>query len=134
MRSFPHETLPSQQLSLSEFTYEMQQASNSTTQMAFINAALCGRIIEDEKPHRVMLNARQDLRHPHHPSLTRDFDSAIGITRNFPFTAALNIFPVPNFKFTLKRSNHVKGFIYLKNVSIFYRSKVSNLSNSFIFS
>jgi hypothetical protein len=119
MRNFPHENLPSEQLSLSEFIYIMQQESQNGTAMDFINAALCGRIMLDQEAHHVILNARQDLDHPQNPSFTRDFDSAIGITCNFPFTAALNVYPVPNFRDTLNRPNHVKGPIYHDNVSGF---------------
>lgn len=115
MRNFPHETLPSEQLSLSEFVYVMQQASKTGDAMEFINAALCGRIVEDEEDRRVVLNARQGLDHPRNPSFTRDYDSAIGITCNLPFTAALNIYPVPNFRDTLMRPNHVQGPIYPEN-------------------
>ena len=131
MRSFPHETLPSEQLSLSEFTYMMQQASKTDDPMDLINAALCGRVIVDQQEHRVILNARQDLDHPDHPSFTRDFDSAIGITCNFPFTAALNIYPIPNFRDTLKRSNHIQGPI-LFNVCTFSISTLNHalLNNS----
>lgn len=124
MRHFPHETLPTQQLSLSEFVYEMQQASHTGDPMDFVNVGLCGRIMENQKAHRIMLNARQDLGHPKEPKFTRDFDSAIGITRNFPFTAALNVYPVPNFRETLKKSNHVNGPI-THNVSTFYQWIVS---------
>jgi hypothetical protein len=98
----------------------MQQASKSEDPLDFINAALCGRVVLDQDAHRVVLNARQDLQHPHSPSYTRDFDSAIGITRNLPFTAALNIFPVPSFKDTLKKRNHVLGPVHLNSVSTFH--------------
>jgi hypothetical protein len=128
MRNFPHETLPSEQLSLSEFTYIMQQESKTGNPMDLINAALCGRIMQDQEAHRVILNARQDQDHPHNPSFTRDFDSAIGITRNFPFTAALNIYPVPNFKDTLKRPNHVQGPIYHDNVCTFLNRRICLLT------
>jgi hypothetical protein len=127
MRDFPHETLPSEQLSLSEFTFIMQQESKAENSMDFINAALCGRITQNQEAHRVILNARQDLDHPHNPSFTRDFDSAIGVTRNLPFTAPLNVYPIPNFKDTLKRPNHVEGPIYDDNVSA-----VLNYSNFMI--
>jgi hypothetical protein len=128
MRSFPHETLPSEQVSLSEFTCLMQEESKSENQLDYINAALCGRVMLDEEAHRVVLNARQDLRHPENPSFTRDFDSAIGITRNLPFTTALNIFPVPSFKDTLKRRNHVLGPIDPENVSTFHHLLVIQIS------
>jgi hypothetical protein len=111
MPNFPHETLPLEQLSLSEFTYLMQQASNSEDELEFINTALCGRFTHQDRDCRVSLNARQELDHPAYPLFTRDFDSAIGITKNFPFLAALNVFPVPSFKETLKKGNHVKAHI-----------------------
>lgn len=119
MRSFPHETLPSEQVSLSQFTSLMQQASKAGDQLDFINVALCGRVVLDKHAHRVVLNARQGLHHPHSPSFTRDFDSAIGITRNLPFTAAFNVYPVPSFKDTLTRRNHVLGPVYQNSVSTF---------------
>lgn len=118
MRDFPHENLPTEQLSLSEFTYCMKQASVTEDPMNFIDVALCGRINEDQRLRRVLLNARQNLDHPHHPLFTRDFDSAIGITLNFPFTAALNVYPVPNFRDTLTRPNHVQGPIYHDNNNV----------------
>jgi hypothetical protein len=112
MRSFPHETLLSEQLSLSEFTYEMQRACRSQNRLDLVNAALCGRVSFDDRPHRIRLNARQDLDHPDQPTITRDYDSAIGITRNLPFTAAFNIYPVPAYTDTLRKGNHVLGPIY----------------------
>jgi hypothetical protein len=119
MRNYPHETLPSQQVTLSQFTHLMQQASRAADPLDYINAALCGRVVLDE-PHRIVLNARQDLESPDDPTFTRDFDSAIGITRNLPFTAALNVYPVPSFKDTLKKRNHVMGPVHLNNVSSFH--------------
>lgn len=109
MRYFPHETLPFEQLSLSQFTRLMKEASKSQDELEFINAALCGRTTVDNMDHRIILNARQDLEPPASPRFTRDFDSAIGITHDLPFTASLNIFPVPSFKETLKKGNHVKA-------------------------
>jgi hypothetical protein len=116
MRNFPHESLPLEQLSLSQFTRVMQEASESVDKLDFINAALCGRVMIDGDTYRISVNARQDLEPPEFPTFTRDFDSAIGITYNFPFTAALYIFPVPSFKETLKKGNHVKARLY-PNVS-----------------
>jgi hypothetical protein len=112
MRNFPHESLPFEQLSLSEFTNLMKDMSKSGNKLDFINAALCGRVMIDDDEYRIVLNARQDLEPPEFPTYTRDFDSAIGITYNFPFTAPLYIFPVPSFKETLKKGNHVKARLY----------------------
>lgn len=111
MPHFPHETLPLQQVSLSQFVYLMQQASSSEDELEYINTALCGRVTLDDVDYRVSLNARQELDHPESPQFTRDFDSAIGITKNLPFLAAFNVFPVPSFKETLKRGNHVKAHV-----------------------
>ena len=114
MRHFPHETLPTEQLNLSQFTKAMQEASSNP--MDFINVALCGRTMvehgNEKVPHRVLVNARLGLDHPASPQITRDFDSAIGITRNLPFTAAFNVYPIASFRDTLKKPNHVRGPIY----------------------
>ena len=83
MANFPHETLPTVQLTLEEFTTLMHGAA-SRGPVEYINTALCGRIFVDGVPRRVSLNARQGLDHPISPGLTRDFDSAIGITNNLP--------------------------------------------------
>ncbi|KAH8986187.1 hypothetical protein EDB86DRAFT_2832781 [Lactarius hatsudake] len=116
MRHFPHETLNTEQFSLSQFTRAMQESMASSDPMEYINVALCGRTMvehgNEQVPHRALVNARLDLQHPANPQFTRDFDSAIGVTRNLPFTAAFNVYPVPSFRDTLKRPNHVLGPIY----------------------
>src|ERR1700761_1900159 len=103
--------------------FKNQQKTSAKPQqhypLDYINAALCGRVVLD-KPHHIVLNARQDLESPDDPTFTQDFDSAIGITRNLPFTAALNVYPVPSFKDTLKKRNHVMGPVHLNNVSSFH--------------
>jgi hypothetical protein len=111
MQNFPHEDLTMEQYNLSQFIYLMQQASRSEDKLELINTALCGRITSEDRNCRISLNARQNLQPPAYPLFTRDFDSAIGITKNFPFLAALNFFPVPSFKETLKKGNHVKADI-----------------------
>ena len=101
MRGFPHETQWSAQIGLSEFTYEMQEAFKSGDSLEYINVALCDHLSQDNKPHCVVLNARMGLRPPASPTFTRDFDSAIGVTCNLPFTAAFDVFPVPPFRDTV---------------------------------
>jgi hypothetical protein len=116
MRSFPHETLPTAQVTLEEFTTIMHEAA-SGGQMEYIKAALCGRVSIDQVPHRISVNARQGLHPPELPEFTRDFDSAIGITRNLPYTSPFNVFPISSFKDTLTKPNHVRGHINLPDVS-----------------
>lgn len=111
MPDFPHENLPLDQLSLSQFTYLMQQAFKSGDDLQYINTALCGRTTDEEGDWRISVNARQELHPPEYPRFTRDYDSAIGITKNLPFLTALYVFPVPSFKETLKKRNHVKAII-----------------------
>lgn len=105
-----------EQLTLEQFTKLMYEAALRSP-MELIHTSLCGRILVDEVPHRVSLNARQGLRPPISPEFTRDFDSAIGITRNLPYTSPFNIYLVPSFRDTLTKPNHVLGPIYLPDVS-----------------
>ncbi len=116
MREFPHETLPTDQITLEEFTVIMQDAA-SRGPMEYINTALCGRLLRDQLPHRASINGRQGLHPPLLPSFTRDFDSAIGITRNLPYTSPFNVYPVANFRDTLTKRNHVQDPISLTDVS-----------------
>ena len=115
MANFPHETLPTVQLTLEEFTTLMHGAA-SRGPVEYINTALCGRIFVDGVPRRVSLNARQGLDHPISPGLTRDFDSAIGITDNLPYTSPFNVYPISSFRDTLTKPNHVQGRIYQPDV------------------
>lgn len=115
MANFPHETLPTEQLTLEAFTALMHESA-SRSPMEYINTALCGRIFVDGVPHRVSLNARQGLDHPISPELTRDFDSAIGITDDLPYTSPFNVYPISSFRDTLTKPNHVQGRIYLPDV------------------
>ncbi|KAG1861526.1 hypothetical protein DFJ58DRAFT_872254 [Suillus subalutaceus] len=48
----------------------------------------------------------------HTPTITRDIDSVIGVSRSLPYTTALSIWPVPPFRETLTKDNHVKSRAY----------------------
>ncbi|KAH9011919.1 hypothetical protein EDB85DRAFT_2159465, partial [Lactarius pseudohatsudake] len=117
--AFPHDTLPTEQFTLEEFTTLMQGAA-SCEPMEYINTALCGRCLIDQVPHRASINARQGLYPPAMPHFTRDFDSAIGVTRNLPYTSPFNVYPVASFRDTLTKSNHVKGPIFLPDGNATY--------------
>ena len=116
MRHFPHETLPTEQLTLEQFTYIMFEASNRGP-MDYIDTALCGRVSIDQAAHRASVNARQGLHPPVLPEFMRDFDSAIGITHDLPYTSPFNVYPVSSFRDTLRKPNHVQGPIYAQDVS-----------------
>ncbi|KAI9436165.1 hypothetical protein H4582DRAFT_2078784 [Lactarius indigo] len=117
--AFPHNTLPTEQFTLEEFTILMEDAA-SREPMEYINTALCGRFLIDQVPHRASINARQGLHPPAIPRFTRDFDSAIGVTRNLPYTSPFNVFPVASFRDTLTKPNHVKGPIFLPDGKVTY--------------
>lgn len=60
-------------------------------------------------PGHVTLNACQGLLEIEELTVTRDYDSLIGISKDLPFTHHLELLPVPPFKLTLKTPNHVNS-------------------------
>ena len=110
---FPHEELPLRQINFETFVAESQSCQNEPIKLT--NFMLCGRFGDCvpgggfETEERVSVNPRMDGRVPPMDEimLTRDYDSAIGITRTLPFTRPLAVYPVPPFSETLKRDNHI---------------------------
>lgn len=79
--------------------------------MDFVRYVLAGRDGEDH----IFVNAAQGLDALEDSTfdVTRDFDSAIGITENLPFIAPLAIFPLSPFSETLTRKcNGVVGHVF----------------------
>jgi len=128
--NFPHEPLPLQQISLTNLVATAQDCENDLTLM---NLMLCGRHGNTVPPRqfethqRVSVNARMDATVPevYEVILTRDYDSAIGITRNLPFTVPLAVFPVPPFGETLKKDNHLTYTMPSPTVSFFHQRLLS---------
>jgi hypothetical protein len=120
---FPHEELPLRQINFETFVAESQSCQNDPIKL--INFMLCGRFGDCvagggfETEERVSVNPRMDGRVPliDEIMLTRDYDSAIGITRTLPFTRPLAVYPVPPFGETLKRDNHIMHAIMDPSVS-----------------
>jgi hypothetical protein len=121
MPLYPDEALPRAQLSLRDFTIYCQQLYSAGLHDDFIRLALGGRLNINDEPHRVFINARQDAFVPesYQYDLLRDYDSAIGISNDFPFTHAMAIYPLPNFADTWKKSNHLSAHVFDPQVSAF---------------
>ncbi|KAG1893334.1 uncharacterized protein F5891DRAFT_1196566 [Suillus fuscotomentosus] len=89
------------------------------SEIDFIRFVLAGRIgpeaDEEVDQCRIILNAQQDIPHvPPRPetTITRDIDFVIGLSRSLPYTTALSVWPVPPFKETLIKDNHLKSRAY----------------------
>ncbi|KAH9915067.1 hypothetical protein B0H21DRAFT_703417 [Amylocystis lapponica] len=110
----PDEPLPSLQLSLAEFNqraYDATFSNRPTSNLDSVRFILAGRTPPHHSPAaRVFLNVRQELPDlaMHGYTVTRDYDSVIGITRTLPFTQAISVYPVPPFSATLTKDIHIE--------------------------
>lgn len=125
----PDEDLPHKQVSLQEF---LQIADNLLYEKQdvykFVRFVLAGRYIGEGPMSRVFVNAKQGL-HTGLPdgavNVTRDYDSILGISNDLPYMSALAVFPLPPFKETLKKNNHMCSLAYNSRVSIIYYLRLS---------
>ncbi len=123
MAYFPHEDLPLRQINFQSFVAESQSYEHEGIKL--VNLMLCGRFGElvagggFQTDERIAVNPRMDGRVPPLEDLilTRDYDSAIGITQTLPFTRPLSVYPVPPFSETLKKDNHVSHVMPHASVS-----------------
>ena len=110
---YPDEALHESQVTLHQFVrtaeYLFSQDQTADNVVRFVRFVLAGRFESDGRQTRIFINARQAA------SLLinacqhrRDLDSAVGVTRDFPFRVALAIFPLASFRDTLTEDNHVK--------------------------
>jgi hypothetical protein len=125
MPPFPHEKLPEVQLSLHDFNQKARTILNERAVEEFVSAVLAGRWRNAVVAHNGEESEEQEYRATIDPFLhcyqgndlgdnitvTRDFDSLIGITRNLPLTCPLAMYPVPNFRDSLTRTNHLTRMI-----------------------
>jgi hypothetical protein len=93
------------------------------SELAFVRFVLAGRVgmNEDEEVDQccVTLNCLQGLPPLPATRITRDLDSAIGVSHTLPYTSALGVWPIPPFKETLKKDNHARGIAYESEVTQF---------------
>lgn len=136
---YPDEELNPLQLSLLGFTAIAQQLFGTVTESnesrdSFIRFVLAGRLGHSDTASRVFMNARQGVGPPpkNEYSLRRDFDSLIGITRDLPFACAMAVFPLPSFRDTLKKDNHLTANAASTDVGVSVVSVVSLTLTMFI--
>lgn len=117
----PDEELPQKQVTLQEF---LQIADgllyNQQDVFQFVRFMLAGRYTGDGAMARAFVNVKQGL-HTGLPdnevTVTRDYDSIIGISQDLPYMSALAVFPLAPFKETLKKNNHMKSLAFDSRVS-----------------
>lgn len=114
----PDEDLPKKQVTLHEFLHLADSLLHTRQDVkAFVRFVLAGRYsaVEDGPMSRVFMNAKQGL-HTGLPDpdlqVTRDYDSIIGISKDLPYMAAVQVFPIAPFRETLKKTNHIKSLAY----------------------
>lgn len=109
---YPDEDLPERQMSLAQFNQRalryLEQAEY-IGHAAFVQFVLAGRYEHHQESRRAILDPELDAVPlvQEELTLTRDFDSLIGISTNLPFTTSFNIFPVPPFRDTMIADNHL---------------------------
>lgn len=123
---YPNEPLPDRQLSLLETVKLHRRAVEIWNEMGnnatvddrsqCINTILCGRWPDPEL--RMSLNARQGALVPDLAdcTVTRDYDSIIGLTDDLPYTIPLSIYPIPSFKFCITRPVHIWATVFTQPV------------------
>jgi hypothetical protein len=78
----------------------------------FFRFVLAGRTQVDDITRHITLNACQGLQEPEAYEVTRDYDSLIGVSTDLPYRSHLALNPVPPFKETLFKPNHMKSIVY----------------------
>ncbi|KAG6876902.1 hypothetical protein C0993_012195 [Termitomyces sp. T159_Od127] len=79
----------------------------------FVKFALTGEFLLDDVPHQAFVDAIQNVVSPHHElSISRDYDSVLGIARTILVEDNISIFTVPHPTFALKSAVHVTQPVY----------------------
>jgi len=86
--------------------------------LTFCKFALAGRIQRNGVGRHITVNPCQGLVPPPHYNITRDYDSLIGAGWDLPYSQHLALFPIPPFRDTLRKSNHLNARAYSPNVSM----------------
>lgn len=117
MPPYPDEQLPALTYSIQEFNARARGTLTGGARIPeFVNFALAGRARDEDGEKRVNIDVFKDCEQLHvrnDVTITRDYDSVIGITHNLPFCGPFSIYPAPNFRDCLVRSNHLRKRIQL---------------------
>lgn len=121
---YPDEPLNKVQMTLSDFVSRAQVMLEQDPD-EFVRFVLAGRF-SAEAGHgtRAYINICQGSVHLSDADVTvvRDFDSAIGITKDLPFKHAVAVYPIAPFRETLTRNNHLSRAVTKRDVSCVFMS------------
>ena len=121
---YPDEELLERQISIRTLV-ELAKAKLSEDDpdiKEFVKFILAGRNWNNRgEQERIFVNGQQGTTALQHGldsnyDLARDYDSAIGITSDLPFSEPFAIYPLSPFKDTLKKTNHIKGKAFDQHV------------------
>lgn len=80
----------------------------------FYRFVLAGRTHgPDHEPAHITLNVHSGLQDNRGYQVSRDYDSLIGISHDLPYSRHVQLTPVPPFRHTLKKNNHMKAMAFL---------------------
>ena len=118
MPPYPDEQLPTEQWSLQEISAlagDFLDPDDSLVE-GFVELMLAGRRLTLNGPRRINIDVHKDCIDPatlDDITITRDFDSIIGVTTNLPFSNAISVYPVPNFRDCVNKPVHITKEIQL---------------------
>jgi len=112
-------------LAMQDKTLTVDEEDNAAKK--FLQFVLAGRTEVEDTIRHVTLNACQGLAPPYDYAVSRDYDSLIGVSYDLPYTCHLAINPVPPFRDTLFKHNHMKSLAY-RDVSHTYIHQSTNLN------
>lgn len=133
-RSYPDDREPTPlQLSFVEFTkkarqlfIDLQDTTDPNQERVaakdFYRFVLAGRIYVDDLERHVTLNSCQGQDSNVQYTLTRDYDSLIGISKDLPYSKHIELLPIPPFRMTLTQSNHLTGTVFVEVNQVFFVS------------
>ena len=119
MAAYPDEPLPTVTMLLQEFNEVAQglltrsaEAEDDPLRHAFTNFVLAGRYVgpggQEQRVHIDVMKNIEETRNLANLSISRDYDSLIGISDRLPFRCSLGFYPLPNFRECLSKTNHLK--------------------------
>jgi hypothetical protein len=98
--------LPQKAYSLKEFNSHAWRLHDQQNVEEFVKFALTGEVPGD---HQAVVDPFRDILNPEHPiTVSRDYDSILGITEDIAVQCSLCIFPINNPVEALRTSIHLK--------------------------
>ena len=119
--NFPDEFLPPMQVGIPQYVDLGRQFLDEGTPEGvdkFIDLVMAGRLHLHDELYRILVNARQGAIVPaiEDCTITLDFDSLQAVSPDLPLKCPLSIFPVPDFKYTLRKPVHITFPIRIQQV------------------